>query len=127
MGVFRGLKAGQKPIKESDPAASIIRVPKIGFQEGRWQHVVMNWSDFDTGKPNARAELYIDGKLAGQFRNRDLAMSWDLNRVGIYVGVNYIGRMDELAMFGRPLTPNEINALRHSPKILSRLKAGADR
>lgn len=127
LGVFRGLAADEKPVKESDPEAAIIRVPRIGFKQGRWHHVVMNWSDFDTGQSNATVELFIDGKSAGRLRNRDLPMKWDLERVGIYVGVAYIGLMDELAIFGRPLTSNEINALRHSPKVLSRLKVVAER
>jgi len=36
--------------------------------------------------------------------------------------VNYIGLMDELALFNRALTPEEIGVLRSQPAVLSSLK-----
>jgi len=71
----------------------------------------MNWRNFDTGKPNAEAALYINGKLVGTVQNRPLAMRWDMEQTGIYVAVNYIGLLDELAIFNRPLTAEEIGIL----------------
>src|SRR5437870_1782678 len=65
MGVFPAVAEGQKPIPESDPNAPMVRVPGVGFKVGQWHHVVVTWNNFDTGKPNAVAVLYIDGKRIG--------------------------------------------------------------
>jgi len=110
-GAFPAVAEGQKPIAEEDPAAPLVRVPKIDWQESDWHHVVLSWSNFDTGKPDARSELYIDGKRIGAVEGRALAMQWDLDKTGIYVAVNYIGLLDDLALFRRPLTAQEVQRL----------------
>ena len=123
MGVFPAVAAGQKPLAESDPRAPMVRVPKIGFKSGTWHHVVLTWQSLDTGKKNARAVLYIDGKRIGEIAGRALAMDWDLDRTGIYVAVNYIGLLDELALFNRSLTAAEVALLNRKPGVLAPLKA----
>jgi hypothetical protein len=122
MGVFPAVPEGKKPIEESDPKAPLIKFPRIDFKEDAWRHVVLNWRNLDTGKPDAHAALYVDGKKVGELKDVALAMDWDMEKVGIYVGVNYIGLMDELAIFGRALTAGEIDQLRKTPGLLSGTK-----
>ncbi len=122
MGFFSGVFAGGQPAKESDAAAPLIRVPAVGFQAGEWHHVVLNWRNFDTGKADAEAGLYIDGKLIGRAQDREIAMRWDLDKAGIYVAVNYLGLLDELAIFRRALADAEIAALHAQPGLLAALK-----
>lgn len=122
MGVFPAVPAGGQPIKESDPDAPLIPVRAIGFQEGEWHHVVLNWKNFDTGRPDAWAGLYIDGKPVGEVKDRPIAMDWNLDKAGIYVAVNYLGLLDELAIFGRTLTPDEIDELYRKPGLLTPLR-----
>src|SRR5262249_32318084 len=52
---------------------------------------------------------------------------WDLDRTGIYVAVNFIGLLDELALFNRPLTAEEVARLHSAPGLLAPLKKGAPR
>jgi hypothetical protein len=122
MGVFPAVPAGQKGIEESDPQAPLVRVPKVGFRADEWHHVVLSWSNFDTGQPNAHAALYIDGKLVGQVKDQAIAMDWDLDQTGIYTAVGYCGLMDELALFDRELTAAEVTLLHQKPELLSGLK-----
>jgi hypothetical protein len=122
LGIFPGLKEGEKAVPESDPAAPLVTVKKIDFESGKWRHVVMNWNHLDTGKPNAEATLYIDGKPQGALQGRELAMRWDLDHTGISFAVNYIGLLDELALFDRPLTAAEIAYLRDHPGELAPAK-----
>lgn len=124
MGVFPAVPESEQGIAESDPQAPLVRVPAVDFRAGDWHHVVVNWSNFDTGRPDAEAALTIDGRRMGEVCGRALAMDWDLDSVGIYVGVNLIGLLDELALFGRPLTEEEIELLRREPGVLSPLKRG---
>ncbi|MFN0196948.1 MAG: LamG-like jellyroll fold domain-containing protein [Planctomycetaceae bacterium] len=122
LGAFRGVKEGGKGISEDDPAAPLVHVKNVGFKSGDWHHVLMNWDRFDTGKDDAVAALYIDGKRMGELKNRDIAMLWNLDHTGIYVGVNYIGLLDELALFNRVLTDEEIARLAKDPGLLTSLK-----
>jgi hypothetical protein len=84
--------------------------------------VLLNWQNFDTGKPDAVAELFIDGKRIGRSEGRAIAMDWNLDKAGIYVAVNYLGLLDELAIFRRPLTEAEIGELFREPGVLSSLR-----
>ena len=122
MGVFPALAEGQKAVPESDPNAPMVRVPGVGFKVGQWHHVVVTWNNFDTGRADAVAMLYIDGKLIGAVKDRDIAMGWDVDRAGVYVGVNYIGLLDELALFDRMLTAEEVALLHAKPDLLAGLK-----
>ena len=49
-------------------------------------------------------------------------MGWDLDKAGIYVAVNYLGLLDELAIFSRPLTEQEVGELFREPGLLTSLK-----
>jgi hypothetical protein len=124
MGAFPALAQGQKAIPESDPTAPMVRVPKVGFKVGEWHHVVVTWSNFDTGKKDAHAALYIDGKLIGEVKDREIAMSWDIEKAGAYLAVNYFGLIDEFALFGRELTAAEVELLYKKPDYLTNLKGG---
>jgi hypothetical protein len=123
-GAFPAVAEGQTPIKEDDPKAPMVRVPKVGFKSGDWHHIVLTWKNFDTGKPDAVSALYIDGKLIGEIKDREIAMNWNLDKAGIYVAVNYIGLLDELAIFNRPLTAEEVLRLHDQPGLLAPLKKG---
>jgi hypothetical protein len=53
-------------------------------------------------------------------------MNWDLERTRIYLGFEYLGLLDEFALFNRWLTQAEVEALHRKPGILAPLKkAGA--
>jgi hypothetical protein len=46
-------------------------------------------------------------------------MDWDIEKTGIYVAVSYIGLLDELVIFRRPLTAEEIALLHSDPALLA--------
>ena len=121
-GAFPAVPEGQKPIAEEDPQAPLVRVPGIDWQLGQWHHVVISWRNFDTGRADAVSSLYIDGRLIGQIRDRAIAMNWDVDKAGIYVAVNYLGLLDELALFNRELTADEVRLLHSQPALLAPLK-----
>ena len=49
-------------------------------------------------------------------------MDWDVDRVGIYVAVSYIGLLDELALFKRALSEEEVGRLAQAAALLAPLK-----
>ena len=124
MGTFPAVTEGRPSIQESREAFSpMIWVDKPGFEQGEWHHVVLVWRNFDTGKTDASAALYIDGQRMGEIKkDYPISMDWDLDKAGIYIAVSYIGLMDELALFNRALSEEEIGVLRSQPALLSSLK-----
>jgi formylglycine-generating enzyme required for sulfatase activity len=126
-GCFPAVKEGEKPQSEDDPKAPMVRVPKVGFKSGDWHHIVISWKNFDTGKPDAVSQFWVDGKLIGEVKDRAIAMDWDIDKAGIFFSIGYIGLLDEFAIFNRPLTAEEIGLLQKKPGLLQPLKkAGQD-
>jgi Concanavalin A-like lectin/glucanases superfamily len=125
MGTFPAVAEGRPQIRESREAFSpMVWIDRPGLKLGEWRHVALVWRSFDTGRNDARAALYLDGKLVGEIREKDypISMDWDLDKTGIYVVVNYIGLIDEFALFNRALTEDEISVLRTQPAVLSSLR-----
>ncbi len=121
-GAFPMIPDGKKGVGEDDPNAPMVRVPKVGWKKDDWHHVVLTWENLDTGKDNAVTSLYIDGKLIGQVKGREIAMGWDVEKAGVYTAINYIGLIDEMALFNRALKPEEVAALHKKPDLLAGLK-----
>ncbi len=84
-----------------------IVVRRHPFARGKWTHVVFTWEKFNTQLDDAVARLYLDGQLQGEQRGRK-TYTWDLSRAAIVLGMNYVGLYDDLALFNRPLSEDEI-------------------
>jgi len=119
-GAFPAL-IDDKALSPDDPKAPVARLANPGFKPGTWHHLVMSWDRFDTGKPDAVSTFYVDGKKVGAVKDRALAMSWEINLAKIYFA-NYLDRLDELAVFERPLTADEVFTLHQKPGLLAGLK-----
>lgn len=125
MGIFPAAQAGQPALKEDAPDAPLIRFPRVAFKSGEWHHLALTWNNCDTGKANAQAAFYVDGLLVGELKDREIGMDWSIEQAGIYVAVNYIGLLDELALFNRSLTPMEVARLHQRPSLLAGLASTA--
>lgn len=121
-GAFPSVPEGMKPIAETDPQAPIVWVKDIGFKAGDWHHVALTWSNLDTGRKDGVSKLYIDGQSRGEIRGHDLRMNWELDKTGLYVAVNFIGLLDEFAVFNRELSAAEVVHLQKNPGLLTPLK-----
>jgi hypothetical protein len=62
----------------------------------------------DKTKPPV-GKLYINGKLQGTIEKWDLRFEWDPAKVLLVLGAAYVGHMDDLAVFDRPLTDVEVD------------------
>ena len=80
------------------------------FAGDRWTHVAITYAGL--GQPSGSATLYLDGeRVPGGADDIDEPFTWDVERGAIRLGVNYVGLFDELSLFDRPLTDDEIRAL----------------
>lgn len=100
---FDTMPSADKPFSEP--------VTKPPFDSDKWTHVLFTYSGLNTGKPDAVGQLYLDGKPAASIRNRPLTFTWDPSRVMIMIGLYYIGLYDDLAVFDRALTADEVSYL----------------
>ncbi len=89
--------------------ARLVRVGSPPFERGKWTHVLMNFSGLNT--QNGKVELYVDGSLKGSVDPIKDPFTWEEEKAGILLGLNYIGLMDELAVFDRKLTRDEVKTL----------------
>lgn len=122
MGTFPAVPNGQEPPKETDANIPMLRIAKDALRFDDWNHVVMTWEQFDTGRKDGQARIYIDAKLAGEIKEHDLAMNWDLEQTRIFLGFKFLGLLDEFALFKRALTEGEIALLHRQPALLAPLK-----
>ena len=121
LAAFPSEGLGRRRYTEEEPDAPVVRVPRIGFQAGEWHHIAFVWRNFDTGRADGQAELFIDGGDCGGLSGRNLGMGWTIERTGVYFAVNYIGLLDELAIFDRDLTGEEVHELWRDPALLAGL------
>jgi hypothetical protein len=114
LGVFGDLKVWnpQDLPPDKNPAflKRLVVVEKTPFGRGRWTHVVITHSGL--GKSTGgMASLYLNGQLQGSSETIPEPFTWDLSRAAIWLGVNYVGLYDDLAVFNRALTPDEVQTL----------------
>lgn len=79
------------------------------FATGKWTHILINFSGLNT--ENGEASLYLDGQLKGTRSKISDPFTWEIEESNIYLGLSYIGLMDELSIYNRSLTENEITTL----------------
>ncbi len=109
---FEEIPAGEKPL---------VTVEKPPFRAGRWTHVVFTFEHFNTGRPDGVARLYLDGQPQGELRNRQQTFTWDLDKAVVALGLGYIGLFDELAIFNRLLSAQEIQSIHTMERGISSL------
>lgn len=84
----------------------LVVVNQPPFASGAWTHVAISYEALGTAA--GKATLYLDGQAQGTSDGISESFSWDMARAAIRLGVNYVGLFDELAVFDRPLTAEEI-------------------
>lgn len=122
VGTFPAVPDGQEGPKETDANIPMLRIAKNALRFDDWNHVVMSWERLDTGRKEGVSRIYIDAKLVGEIKERDLAMNWDLEQTRIFLGFKYMGLLDEFALFKRSLAESEVALLQRQPALLAPLK-----
>ena len=90
----------------------LVKVTAPPFSRDKWTHVVFTWEHFNTGKNDGVSRLYLDGQLRGEIKDWDQTFSWsDNEEVRIFLGINYIGLLDEVSIFDRALSGQQVKGL----------------
>lgn len=90
--------------------------PPTPFGRGRWTHVAFTFENFNSGRPDGVATVYLNGQPAATIPARTQTFTWDLQQTLVMLGVGYLGLWDELSLFNRALTPAEIAELYALPE-----------
>ena len=114
LGVFGDLDAwnpdGIGPNENPAFADRLTVVDDWPFAGDRWTHVAVTYAAL--GQSGGTATLYLDGeRVPGGAADIDEPFTWAVERGAIRLGVNYTGLFDELSLFDRPLTDDEVRAL----------------
>lgn len=89
----------------------LVTVDNPPFSRGTWTHVLFTFERFNTGRADGVARLYLDGSPRGVLSPRTQTFTWDPASTAIALGLNYIGLIDDLAVFDRALNEDEIRSL----------------
>lgn len=86
-----------------------VTVTKPPFEKGKWTHIVITFSEVNTTK--SVFNLYLNGKHEGVIQDVNDPFTWDAEKGKIMLGLGYIGLMDELAIFDKPLNAKEVQSV----------------
>jgi hypothetical protein len=89
----------------------MVQVAKAPFSRDKWTHAVFTLERVNEkdGKPTGK--LYLNGELQGSIEGWDLTFGWDPAKVQLVLGAAYVGHLDDLAVFNRPLSAEEVKQL----------------
>jgi hypothetical protein len=90
---------------EKRPMVQVARAP---FSRDKWTHVVFTLENINDKQKPKSGKLYLNGKPQGAIERWDLTFDWDPAKVLLVLGASYVGHMDDLAVFDRPLTDAEV-------------------
>jgi hypothetical protein len=104
---------------DKKPMVEVARAP---FSRDKWTHVVFTLENINDKKNPPVGKLYINGKLQGAIEKWNMAFDWDPAKVLLVLGANYVGHMDDLAVFDRALTDGEVQLVYALPRGIGELK-----
>ena len=89
----------------------LVIVDEPPFATGKWTHVVITYAGLNTPS-GGTASLYLDGDRQPRTSTGiDEPFTWEPGRGAIRLGVNFIGLYDEVSLFSRALSDDEVRAL----------------
>ncbi len=114
VGIFGDQKVWDKKNKKEYSEEFFWRLLKIArppFSRDKWTHVVISWENLNTEQAG-RGKLYFDGKFQGETGGIREPFVWNLSEATIRLGTGpYIGIIDDIAIFNRSLTNEEVQSL----------------
>jgi hypothetical protein len=89
----------------------MVQVANAPFSRDKWTHAVFTINNVNDKAGKQSGGLYLNGKLQGRIEGWDLSFAWDPASVALVLGASYVGHLDDLAVFDRPLSDAEVEQL----------------
>lgn len=99
----------------------MVQVEKPPFNREKWTHVVFTFSHANTGRKDCIGRLYLDGELRGTFTGINSTLHWNTDQSALNLGLSYVGFLDEVSLYDRALSAEEVRTLYHLPDGLKDL------
>lgn len=94
-----------------EPERPMTAVHRPPFSRERWTHVLVTFAGINSGAPDGRGTLYLDGRKQGSFSGWNNTFNWDVSQSALTIGLAYVGLIDDLAVFNRELNDAEAAAV----------------
>lgn len=89
----------------------LAKIAEPPFAKGAWTHVVITWEGLDSAQ-GGRARLYLNGDYRASSGLVREHFTWNPANATIRLGTgHFVGLFDDIAIFNRALTADEIRAL----------------
>lgn len=111
---------GRKLNAIPDDQRPIITVANPPFARDSWTHLAITFHGFNDPDSAGVATLYLNGKSQGELQGPQ-QFSWNAEQLAIMLGLNYVGHLDELAVFSRALSADDVQRLYQLPHGLKPL------
>lgn len=92
----------------------MVQVARPPFSRETWTHVVFTLQNVNDQEEPQLGRLYINGQLQGSIENWDLTFGWEPSQVLLVLAAAYVGSIDDLAVFNRVLTMDEVQQIYRS-------------
>lgn len=113
MGVYGDLMAWNPdnigPDENPNFLSRLLQAQHRPFSREKWTHIVVSFSGLNAAS-SGKAWFYVNGQLQG-VRQIPEPFNWEIEKAKIFLGLNYTGLMDEVALFNQPLTKEEVMGL----------------
>lgn len=113
---------GRKYEEMPEAERPFVAVHQPPFSRERWVHVVCTFQNINSGQADGAGVLYLDGRQAGEIAGWRQIFEWKPEETALTLGVNFVGLIDDLSLFERPLHPSEIEFLHQLPGGIADLK-----
>lgn len=87
----------------------VVMLPPFG--RDKWTHVAITFTNINSDTKKGTAVLYMDGKFKAQRNMIDDPFTWEIEKSNIYLGLSYIGLMDEVSIYKKQLSTEQIQML----------------
>lgn len=91
----------------------LINAGKGHFGRDRWTHVLFTAEALNAG---GTVRFYLDGELVGTREQVEDPFTWEESRAKMVLGLNYVGLFDELMVFDKALSPQEVQQVYSLPE-----------
>lgn len=97
----------------------MIEIENHPFKREEWVHITFTFRNFNSGEANGEAIGYLNGEYAGKLEGIEQTIQWIPGLSAIWLGYNYNGYMDELAIFNRALSADEVRFIYENQQSFS--------
>ncbi len=114
---------GDSPQQDMFVGGQLLVVGDLGWNDGRWHHLVATFSNANSDRPDGQARVYVDGRLRAWMDGYEHRLTWEIDKLKIGLGQRYAGAIDELLILDAALDEDSVGEFYQSEQPVSELLA----